>query len=77
MNDDVKFKYIQFVKVADKPKTSVWSCRNVNGNYEIGVVKWNPGWRQYCFFPAPGTVFSKGCMQDICEFINRLSGDSS
>jgi len=67
------FKYIKFVKIADKPKTTVWSCQNVKGDYGIGIVRWNPGWRQYCFFPEPEMVFSVGCMQDIIDFIQDLN----
>lgn len=66
-------KYIRFVKVAEKPKTSVWDVINKSGEYSIGVIKWNPGWRQYCFFPEQGMVFSVGCMQDICKFIEEVS----
>ena len=69
----VKPKYINFVKLGDKPKTSVWSVVNISGGYQIGIIKWNPGWRQYCFFPESNTVFSKGCMQEINEFITSLN----
>jgi hypothetical protein len=71
-SDIFKAKYIHFKKIEDKPKTSVWSCRNNSGDYQIGIVKWNPGWRQYCFFSEPDMVFSTGCMEDICNFIKRL-----
>ena len=68
-----QYKYIHFEKIADKPMTSVWSCRNNTGDYEIGIVKWNPGWRQYCFFPSSDMVFSPGCMKDIIDFIAALA----
>jgi hypothetical protein len=71
-HDIFKAKYIHFKKIEDKPKTSVWSCRNNSGDYQIGIVKWNPGWRQYCFFSEPDMVFSIGCMEDICKFISTL-----
>jgi hypothetical protein len=67
-----KAKYINFVKIEDKPKTSVWSCRNNSGDYQIGIVKWHPSWRQYCFFPAPYMVFSVGCLEDIGKLIQTL-----
>lgn len=73
VNPDIfKEKYIYFKKIEDKPKTSVWSCCNNSGDYQIGIIKWNPGWRQYCFFPEPDMVFSVGCMEDIGKFIKRL-----
>ena len=71
-SDIFKSKYIHFMKIEDKPKTSVWSCRNNSGDYQIGIVKWNPGWRQYCFFPESDMVFSVGCMEDIGKFIGTL-----
>ena len=69
-----KFKFIHFVKVEDKPKTSVWSCRNNRSGDELGIVKWYPGWRQYCFFPAiyEETVYSAGCFEDIKTFMGQL-----
>jgi hypothetical protein len=69
----VKPKYIHFVKIDDKPKTSVWSVVNTSGGYSIGTIKWNPGWRQYCFFPEANMVISTGCMQDIIAFVESTN----
>lgn len=71
------FQYIRMVKIADKPKTSVWEVQNKKGEYSIGIIKWNPGWRQYCFFPDNGIVFSVGCLKDVCNFINELKQHQS
>jgi hypothetical protein len=67
------FRYIHFVKVGEKPRTSVWSCRNNRNGAELGRVKWHPPWRQYCYFPAASTVFSSGCLADIETFIRYMS----
>lgn len=67
-----EFKYIQMVKIADKPKTTVWEVQNKTGGYSLGIIKWNPGWRQYCYFPDNNLVFSKGCLEEICGFITEL-----
>lgn len=66
------YKYIHFVKIEDKPKTSVYSCRNNSTDYELGVIKWYPGWRQYCFMPHGQCIFSVGCLEDINHFIKSL-----
>ena len=71
-----EFKYIQMIKIADKPKTTVWEVQNKNGEYSLGIIKWNPGWRQYCYFPDNNLVFSKGCLENVCEFIKELKGAS-
>ena len=68
-----EYKYIHFIKIEDKPKTSVWSCRNNKSNEELGIIKWYASWRQYCYFPANNTLYSMGCMMDIIDFINELN----
>lgn len=68
-----RFEYIHFVKTADKPKTSVWSCRNSRSDDELGEVRWYGSWRRYCYFPTVQAVYSQGCLNDIAEFIAGLS----
>jgi hypothetical protein len=67
-----EYRYIRFVKIGDKPKTSVWSCRNIRSNAELGQVRWYPAWRQYCYFPTAQAVYSVGCLMDINDFISSL-----
>ena len=69
----MEYKYIHFVKIEDKPKTSIYSCRNNKSNDELGIIKWYPGWRQYCFMPIGECVFSVGCLEDINNFINKIT----
>ena len=66
------FKHIKMVKIRDLPKTYVWEAQNISGGHSIGIIKWNRGQRQYCFFPGARTIYSIGCLEDICEFIRRL-----
>ncbi len=66
------YKHIHFRKITDLPKTSVWSCLSNRTKDELGMVKWYPSWRQYCFFPHPETVYSTGCLEDIKDFIRQL-----
>lgn len=67
-----KYKYIYFLLVTKKTKTSVYKCLNIKSNAELGIVKWNPGWRQYCYFPSCPAVYSKGCLEDINNFIDQI-----
>ena len=66
------FEYIYFEMIEEKPKTKVWSCKNNRSETELGVVKWYPAWRQYCYFPTVQAVYSKGCLNDIENFIKQL-----
>lgn len=71
-----RYKYIVFVDVpAMERKTFIWSCRNIGSDHEIGRVMWYGAWRQYCFFPADGCVFSAGCLADIQDFIKQAMAD--
>ena len=67
-----KYKFIHFVKIADKPKTSVWRCHNNRSNKELGRIAWHPAWRQYVYEPACQAVYSVGCFEDINDFIKQL-----
>jgi len=67
-----EFKYITFSLIDKKPKTFVYSCRNNRSGVELGIVKWNSHWRQYCYYSTADAVYSVGCLSDISEFINEL-----
>lgn len=67
-----KYTFINFVRIKDKPKTSVWSCRNNRSGSQLGEVEYYPGWRQYVFIPTLQSIYSIGCMDDISDFIKQL-----
>jgi len=67
-----EYKYIYFIWLKNKPKTSVWHCRNQGSNDLLGEVKWYGPWRQYCFFPEMATVFNNTCLDDVNHFMSQL-----
>ena len=72
---DKIYEYVYFAHVEDKPKTSVWSCRMNRTKDELGIVKWYPAWRSYCYFPTVQAVYSSGCLNDIHDFIEQLMNE--
>lgn len=67
------FEYIHFTQVeCPTRKTGVWNCLNTKSLDLLGQVKWYSGWRRYCFYPSPNTVYSSGCLNDIVNFIDSL-----
>ena len=71
-----EYKYIRFEDYSRKDqRTKRFMCMNNNHGTWLGEVKWYPGWRQYCFVPASDTIFNKGCMEDICHFIQQLMNE--
>ena len=66
------YEYIEMNLVAATEKTETYAVRNRESQLVLGYVKWNCGWRQYCFYPEGETTYSKGCLMDICDFICKL-----
>ena len=72
MSLKTKYKHIKFWELGGHGKTKIFACDNHQTDAYLGVVKWNCGWRQYCFYPEPVLVFSKSCLDDIGHFIKQL-----
>ncbi len=70
-----KYEFIHFVDITDKTKTSVWNCINNKSGDILGVIKWSTGWRQYCYFPVPYTLYSRECLDDVADFILQLMNE--
>lgn len=56
-------------------KTLVYGVISVTQGDLLGHIRWYGPWRQYCFFPAPGTIWNVGCLNDINQFIARLMAE--
>jgi len=66
---DIESKHLKIIKIAEKPKTSVYSIQSKFDGFELGAVKWYPNWRQYCFFPAAECIWSVDCLTDLKNFV--------
>jgi len=68
-----QYKFVHFKLIEQKPKkTVVYQCCNNRSGSELGLVKWYPAWRQYCYFPTIQAVYRIGCLSDISDFIEHL-----
>ena len=67
------YKHIYFEDHSmEKPITRTFMCREVDGDDELGVVKWHYGWRQYCFFPTSSRRFPAVYLANIADVIAQL-----
>ena len=79
-------KWIRFIEIEKKPKTLVYKVYPKLSLEGIGVIKWYPQWRHYCFFPTTQfenycffpttqfeTVYSDRCLTEIAECITQLN----
>jgi len=64
--------YIDYVLVESKPKTDVFTVFSRSSLEELGTIKWYAPWRQYCFFPLEGTVWSRGCLDEVNLLIEKF-----
>jgi len=61
-------KWIRLVGLKSTGVTERWQVETKDGNGILGIVKWYPSWRRYCFFPERDTVFEQDCLRDIAQF---------
>ncbi len=67
-----EYEYLIFVEMPSAGKTSRYSCRNKKHNEQLGVIKWDGGWRQYVYLDTTPAKYSAGCLKDIGDFIKQL-----
>ncbi len=65
------YEFIDIVQEGRSPsgKTARYRVLNRRSGAVLGVISWYAPWRQYTFNPAPNTVYSTGCLEDIADFI--------
>jgi hypothetical protein len=68
-------EWLYFELMEEKPKTKVFEVVSKCSNTRLGVIKWYPSWRHYCFFPTivEETVYSDRCLLSISQFIAELN----
>jgi hypothetical protein len=67
----MKGKWIDFIVVEQRPKTTVWEVVNKETGARIGRIGWYGGWRGYAFFPFPNCLFEQQCLRDIADFVEE------
>ena len=64
--------YLDFKLVHRKPKTAVYRVVSKSSGETLGSIYWYGSWRQYVFQPEPETIWSRGCMRQVFDFIQKL-----
>ena len=68
----LKFEQLDTSKTHPNKKTKVFEIRNEKDTF-LGTVEWKNTWRQYIFTPpAYTTIWARGCIKELYEFIERL-----
>jgi hypothetical protein len=66
--------HLQFEKLPLEKGKKLHKYRVINHSlyYDIGIIHWRGGWRQYVFQAHPNIDMSRGCHKQIDEFIDEL-----
>lgn len=68
-------QYLFFNLIESLPKTNIYEVVSRSQNARLGLIKWYGPWRQYIFYPEAETLFNKGCLIDIIEFIKEIKNN--
>lgn len=68
-------EFIRFDLIEKKPKTSIFAVVNIKFGNRLGIIKWYPSWRKYCFFAQGYTIYDTICLNEIKNFIQGLMGE--
>ncbi len=70
-------KYLRFAEhpPAVGRKTAVVEIFSNSQGALLGSIRWHGPWRQYTFCPQGGTIFNKGCMATIVDYIDALMAE--
>jgi hypothetical protein len=73
--EDKKYKWITIQEVDSSPsgKTKIYEVITNDTIVPIlGVIKWQPTWRKYAFFPYGDSFYEEDCLKNIVEFLEEL-----
>lgn len=67
-------EYLRFEPRDHDPtkRTVVVDVLSKSSGAPLGVVQWYGPWRQYCFYPANGTLFNGRCLADVFDLLGRM-----
>jgi len=72
-----KFFTVQCLPTEPGRKTPRYAILNNRSGNLLGIIEWYGPWRQFCFFPEAGTVWSNGCLAGVQDAIKRATLRSS
>lgn len=54
-------------------KMNVYVIFSKASGQRLGAISWFSPWRQYCFDPNGGTVWSSSCLNLVIEFLKEIN----
>jgi hypothetical protein len=73
-----EYEYFTIVEVKAPPKrkTKIFHVMSKGVDYiSLAIIRWYGPWRQYCLHAGDGTIWSKGCLEDIESFLKEANAE--
>lgn len=68
--------YLDFThKASESGKTTVTTVLSRRHGDKLGTIRWYGSWRQYAFYPEPGTIWNPDCLDEIKAQIRTLMAE--
>lgn len=72
----IESEYLSFTRLeVHGRKTPILCVYSKSSGDKLGEIAWFGRWRQFCFRPALGALFNKGCLNDINSAIDALMAE--
>ena len=70
-----KNKHIKIILAGHSPSgtTNNYVISNNSTGQVLGTISWFSSWRQYCFDPSRGTVWSSSCLDLVIELVKEIN----
>jgi len=65
-------EYVYFEVAEEKPRTNVYNVISKSEGIVLGIIYWHAPWRQYIFEAYAGMLWSRGCLKQVINFIQKL-----
>lgn len=69
------YLFFCFIRLSPSGKTKIIGVYTKDKQTTLGKIKWQPGWRKYCFFPSPETLFDADCLLEITNYLYDLMNE--
>lgn len=71
-----QFEFFTAYDISDPhARTKKFVLQNNRTSDTLGYIEWYGRWRQFCFMPTEGTVWSDGCLADVRTLIGELAAE--
>jgi hypothetical protein len=71
-----QYQYFRVVAMPPpKGVTKVYDIISRSQRTSLGTIRWYGSWRQYCFYPQGGTVWSDGCLRDVKHALDAIKAE--